>query len=145
MFNLFEYLETITPAFPEIGATYKASGLSRLEELLTNLRSNPKCCVVARDSGDGFLNLRGKRLDTAYHLFYVFVKAKLQDHDNILQAKREAMATGVSLIEKFKEDSEDFGDPTYGFDDSRVDYLELGPVATDYYGYSFSFLMEHSI
>lgn len=144
MFNLFEYLSTITPAFNEIGATYKASGLSRLEQLIQELRSNPDCCVVAKDSGDGFLNLKGKRLDTAYHLFYVFVRAKLTDHDSVLQAKREAMATGIKLIEKFQEDSEDFGDPTYGFDESRIDYLEIGPVASDYYGYSFSFLMEHS-
>lgn len=145
MFNLFEYLETIAPEVPEIGAVYKASGISRMEDLLANLRTAQDCCVVARDSGNGHLNLKDRRLDTGYQMFYCFYRAKLNDHTKILQAKRSAMATAIKLLAQFIQDSHEFGDPAYGFDNSRIDYSELGPIAGIYYGYSFGFLVEQKV
>lgn len=143
MFNLYEYLKTIKSDLTATDDVYKASGISKMEELLGSLRNSPKCVAVARDSGDGYLNFKDRRLDTGYHLFYMLVRAKVTDHTAVLQAKREAMSAGIELLERMKQDSTDFGDPTYGVDLSRVDYSEIGPIA-GYFGYSFSFLVEQS-
>jgi hypothetical protein len=143
MFKLYEYLQSIKSGLTATDDVYKASGISKMEELLGNLRNSPKCVAVARDSGDGYLNFKDRRLDTGYHLFYLLVRAKLNDHTAVLDAKREAMSAGIEVLERMKRDSINFGDPAYGIDFSRVDYSEIGPIA-GYFGYSFSFLVEQS-
>ena len=143
MFNSFEYFDSIKAAVPEIEKVYKASGLSALEEVLTDLRNNPNCCLVARDSGDGFLNLKTTKLDNAYHTIYVMVQVKLNDHDSRLAAKRAAMTTGLKVFMRMKQDANDFGDPAYGLNDSRIDYNEIGPLGSNYYGYAFGFSIDN--
>ena len=142
MFNTFEYLSTIYQA-AGLAKIYKASGISNVEDLLSDLTNAHENCVIVRDSGDGFLNLRDRRLDTAYHIFYVFSKGKFNDHSANLTAKRAAMALAIALLDRMKSDAFDYGDPAYGFEASRVDYAEIGPIGQSFYGYSFSFTMEH--
>lgn len=144
MFNLFEYLDDVKERV-QAAEIYKASGITRMEELLQNLRNLPGTVVVARDSGDGYLNLNDRRLDQGYQMFYVFARANFGDHAKVLAAKRAAMAKAIQILDVMKADSTDFGDPTYGMNFSRIDYNELGPVAGQYYGYSFGFLVEQSI
>jgi hypothetical protein len=142
MFNAFEYFSTIYAA-AGISEIYKASGISNVEELLSNIGNPSDNCLVVRDSGDGFLNLHDQRLDTAYHTVYVFSRGKFNDHAANLTAKRTAMAKGIALFDLVKADAYDFGDPAYGFESSRVDYAEIGPIGNGFYGYSFSFTIEH--
>jgi hypothetical protein len=143
MFNLFEYLEPIQPTVAGIEKIYRVSSLVKLEEVLSDLRSNPVCCLVVRDSGDGFLNLKNRRLDTAYHMFYLMVRATdINSSAARLLAKRQAMATAIKLLDRMKQDAGEFGDPLHGFNDNRIDYSEIGPIGRNYFGYSFSFLIE---
>ena len=143
MFNAFEYFSNIYQS-AGINDIYKASGLSNVEELLANLAGLPDCVMVVRDSGDGYLNFRDRRLDTAYHSLYIFCKGKFNDHTANLTAKRTSMAKGIALFALMKRDAENFGDAAYGFDDFRVDYAEIGPIGKSYFGYAFSFTIEHS-
>jgi hypothetical protein len=143
MFNAFEYFSTIYQAAGLL-KIYKASGISNVEDLLSDLTNNPANCLVVRDSGDGHLNFKDRRLDTGYHTIYVFCKGKFNDHSANLAAKRSAMSLAIALFVLMKKDANNFGDAAYGFDASRVDYAEIGPIGTGYYGYSLSFTMEHS-
>jgi hypothetical protein len=142
MFNLYEYLETIVADVPLIKATHRVSSLVQLEETLSNLRQAASCILLVRDSGDGHLNLRDRRLNTGYYNFYIMVKADVNDHASRLAAKRSAMQIGVQLFDRMKQDMHNFGDPAYGFDDSRIDYSEIGPIGNNYFGYSFGFTVQ---
>jgi hypothetical protein len=142
MFQIFEYIESIVSDISEIKNIYRVSSIIQLEEMLSNLRDNPSCCVLVRDSGDGTLNFKDKRLDTAYHTFYVMARARVNDNAARLAAKRLAMFAGIRLMDRMRADSEDFGSDTYGLNDSRVEYNEFGPVGQGYWGYSFSFTIE---
>jgi hypothetical protein len=144
MFLLYEYLESIIEDLPGIKKMYRVSSLIQLEEALSNLRDMPNCCLMVTDSGDGFLDFASRRLNTAYHTFYVFVKAGINDHASRLAAKREAMDSAIKLIDRMRTDSTDFGMMTYGFDDSRIDYNEIGPIGNNYYGYSFGFTVKQA-
>jgi len=142
MFNDFEYFSTI---YAGVGLLkiMKASGISIVEDLLKSFDNTPQNCLIVRDSGDGHLNFKDRQLDTAYHTIYIFEKGKFDDPAANMAAKRAAMLKGIDLFKRMKQDAGDFGDPAYGFDDSKVDYSEIGPIGQQMYGYSFSFLMEH--
>ena len=142
MFNAFEYFSTIYQG-AGISAIYKASGITNVEELLSNIGNPADSCLVVRDSADGYLNFDDRQLDTGYHTFYVMQRGKFNDHSANLTAKRNAMVKAIALIKLMKADSYDFGDPAYGFAASRVDYSEIGPLGAGFYGYSLSFTMEH--
>lgn len=139
MFQSFEYFSTIVAQVPDIKTIYRCSGISSLEEVLTSLKSNPDCCLVCRDSGDGKLNLKDQEHSNTYHTIYVMVEAAINDHDARLAAKRRAFADGVAIFKLMATQCHNFGDPAYGFDASNIDYAEIGPVAMGYYGYSFGF------
>lgn len=144
MFQAYEYFTTIAPDVPEIKKVYRVSGISALEEVLTDVRNNPDCCLVVRDSGDGFLDLKDKKLDDAYHTLYIMVESKLNDHDSRMLAKRMAMATGIKLFERMKEDAVEFGQPAFGLNDSKIQYNEIGPIGGRYYyGYTFGYSMNN--
>ncbi|KAF0200636.1 MAG: hypothetical protein FD170_3385 [Bacteroidetes bacterium] len=141
MFNTFEYLDSVKADLP-VNEILKASGITRMEEMLQSIRNLKENVIVARDSADGHLNLKDRRLDHGYNMFYVFSRAKVNDQHSVLQAKRNSMANGIKVLERIKRDSEDFTQTAYGVNFSRIDYNELGPIAGTFYGYSFGFLVE---
>lgn len=145
MFNLADYLETILPEIPEVKTIYKVSDISKLEEMLGDIRNTPDCCVIVRETGDGYLNLKDRLLDSGYHNFFVFVMPKNKTSEARHEAKKEAMSRGVKILKKMKADSNDFGDPAYGTDFSKIDYMGWGPIGQGYHGYSFFLLTEQAI
>lgn len=142
MYDQYEYINTIYTA-AGIGKIFKASNISIVEDLLKDFKATFPNCVIVRDAGDGNLNLKDRRLDTAYHTLYVFAKGKFNSPDDNMIAKRTAMQKAIALFDRMKLDAVDFGDPAYGFDASRVEYSEIGPIGQQYFGYSFSYTMEH--
>jgi hypothetical protein len=139
---LYEYLNTIVADVPLIKATHRVSSLVQLEETLSNLRQAASCALLVRDSGDGHLDLRDKRLNTGYYNFYIMCQASVNDHASRLAAKRLAMQVGIFVFDRMRKDTNDFGDPAYGFDDRRIDYSEIGPIGNNYFGYSFGFTVQ---
>lgn len=142
MFNAFEYFSTIYTA-AGIQAIYKASGITNVEELLSNLGNSADSCLVVRDSGDGYLDFEDTQLDTGYHTFYVMCRGIFNNHAANLTAKRNAMVKAIALIKLMKADAVNFGDAAYGLTASRIDYSEIGPLGAGFYGYSLSFTMQH--
>lgn len=142
MFLLYEYLNSIFAEIVEIKAIYKISSIVQMEEMLSDVRNNPGCCLMVKESGDGYLNFKDRRLDVAYHTFYVMVRAEVLDNNSRLVAKRKSMATGIKLIDRMRADATEYGSQAYGLNENRIDYSELGPIGRNYYGYNFSFLVE---
>lgn len=143
MFNAFEYFSTI---YAQVGLLkiFRASGISIVEDYLKSFQGGFDNCLVVRDSGDGHLDFKDRQLDTSYHTLYVFYKGKNNDPASNMAAKRAAMTTGIALFKRMQQDADYFGDNAFGLDDSKIDYNEIGPIGQNFYGYSFSYLMEHS-
>lgn len=145
MFDLYDYITTVVGAVPAIEKVYRTHGLSTLDEMMADVRNNPACCVVVQEGADGRLNLRDRRLNTAYHNFWVLVRAKQNDNNSRMTAKSLAMQRGVQLIDRMRDDDSEFGQPSYGLDDENIQYGEVGPIGQNYYGYSFSFVVAQAI
>jgi len=144
MFNLADYLDTILPQVPEVKKSYKTSDLSQIEQLLGDIRNNPDIAIIVRETGDGYLNLKDRQLDSGYHNFFVMVKAG-GNSESRHEAKKRAFSIGLKILKIMKAESMDYGDPCYGIDFSKIDYLGYGPIGLDYHGYSFYFLIEQEV
>jgi hypothetical protein len=145
MFNLADYLEVILPTIPEAKKVYKASDITKIEEMLQDIRNTPDCLIISRETGDGHLNLRDRALDTGYHNFFVLQRAQTANSDSRHEAKKKAMNVALKIFRKMRSDAMDFGDPCYGVDFSKIDYMGHGPIGADYHGYSFFILVEQGI
>lgn len=145
MFHLYEYLNNVYQDVEVLQKIYRISGISNIEEMLSDLRNNPACCLMVKDSGDGKLNLRDRRLNTAFHTFYVFTRAKVNDTESRVAAKRLSMHAGLRLLDRMREDADEFGSAAFGFNDQNIDYSEIGPIGQNYYGYGFSFTVEQGV
>jgi hypothetical protein len=144
MFNLADYLENVLPQVPEVKKIYKTSDLSQIEQLLGDIRNSPDVAIIVRETGDGYLNLRDRQLDSGYHNFFVMVRST-GNSDNRHEAKKKAFQIGLKVLKIMKSQSNDFGDPCYGIDFSKIDYLGIGPIGDNYHGHSFYFLTEQAV
>lgn len=149
MFDQYTYLNNLvtvvpegeeTTVIPEIKAVKRISGLRELEEMLQDLRGIQYPLILAEDKGDGFLSFSGRNLDNGYHSFYLVSKAKIENSASRTEVQALCMALGKKLFKKMLADSENFGDPAYGFDSSRIDYMRVGPLVNNFHGYSFSYI-----
>lgn len=139
MFNKFDYFSSILADVPGILSIKRVSSITQLEEVLSDLRGIILPCLVVNDSGDGYLDLRDRRFMAGYHNVYVFTKARVNDSPSRVLAKQTSLDLGIALFDRMKLDSEEYGQPAYGLDDSRIDYSEIGPLADNCYGYGFGF------
>jgi len=151
MFDQYTYLNNLvtvvpegeeTTVIPEIKAVKRISGLSNLEEMLKDLRGLQYPLILAEDKGDGFLSFSGRNLDNGYHSFYLVSKAKIENSNSRIEVQALCMALGKKVFKKMLADSENFGDPSYGFDSGRIDYMRIGPLVNNFHGYSFSYIIK---
>ena len=151
MFDQFTYLNNLvtvvpegeeTPALPEIKAVKRISGLRELEEMLEDLRGLQYPLILAEDKGDGFLSFTGRNLDNGYHSFYLVSKAKIENSGSRTEIQALCMVLAKKVFKKMLADSVNFGDPAYGFDSSRIDYMRVGPLVNNFHGYSFSYIIK---
>lgn len=139
MFSPYDYFTSILPDIPGIKAIYRISSITQIEEVLSNLRDLKVPCLLVNDSGDGYLDLLDRRFKAGYYNIYVFDKAKLNDSPSRVLAKKTSFDLGIDTFDRMALDSEDYEQPAYGLDLSRIDYSEIGPLAAGCYGYSFGF------
>jgi len=142
MVDLYDYLDERKDLMEDVKAIYRVSGIMQLEEMLSNIRDNPKVCLLVEENADGTLNLKDRKLRSGYHVFYVFVKASsIVNSAERVSCKKTAFAQGLQVINLLRNDAGDYGDPAYGLDDSRIDYGGIGPIGNGYFGYSFGFMI----
>lgn len=143
MFDQYEYFNTILAEITAIKSLHRASGITELEETLSEkVRGVKYPLLVAEDDGDGFFSLTSGNLDNTYFTFYVLDKPEVNRSasrkEKLLLCKKAAL----KLLTRMKADAANFGDPCYGIDFDRVEKMRLGPVADGLYGYSFSYLLK---
>lgn len=151
MFDQYTYLNNLvtvvpegeeTTVIPEIKAVKRISGLRELEEMLEDLRGLQYPLILAEDKGDGFLSFSRRNLDNGYHSFYLVSKAKIENSTSRTEVQALCMALGKKVFKQMLKDSVFFGDPVYGFDKDRIDYMRVGPLVNNFHGYSFSYIIK---
>lgn len=151
MFDQYLYLNKLVtfipegeevPAIPEIKSVKRISGLKELEELLEDLRGLKYPVIMPEDKGDGYLSFSGGNLDNAYHTFYLVTKVKLENSEARVEARKTCMTIALKVFKIMIAEGENFGDPCYGFDRDRIDYQQVGPIADNFYGYAFSYIVK---
>ena len=142
MFRAFEYFQKIAPECG-ISQVYRVTGLSRLEELIRNVRQTRYPCLAVEIGTDGLLNILSGRTNETYHTFYVLdsVGDRPEDMERIAQILDSTFRTGETLLRRMKVDSGDISAPCYGLNASRITYSPCGPVGMLCYGYAFNFTM----
>lgn len=141
MFDQYEYFKTILPDFPEIKSAERISGLSGMEEVLENIRTVNPPVLLVEDDGNGYLSLLNGNFDHGFHSFSIVDKVKLHDSASRKEVQDRCMSYARKIFLRMLADSKNFGDPCYGFDQSRIDYQRIGPLVNNYYGYMFSYLL----
>lgn len=140
-FDSFEYFNLLYKD-AGINGIYRCSGLTNLEEVLQSIRDLKSPILVVEDSGDGFLNYKDGNFDTSYHTISVMAKAELGNAASRRKAMQICKKAGKKLFLKMTDDFDMSNRDGYNFEFSRIDYSKIGPLATNFYGYTFSFVIE---
>ena len=143
MFSQFDYLSEILPDFPQIQTISRVTGLNGMEEAMENIRTIKTLILLAEDTDSGFLDLSQGNFDNGYHTFAIIDLAKLGDSADRLRALNACMSAGLKILSRMMADAQNFGDPCYGFDRSRVDYQRIGPLVNNCFGYMFSYILRN--
>jgi len=134
-------LEEKLPSILPLAGIKSVSGLGEMEELLMeNLKSSKSIEVCVEDRPEGRLRFNEGFSNVCYYSFFVLLKAKINDSKSRREAKENAFANALKIMKQIRIDSADLGE-TYGFDRDKVSYIAVGPVADNYFGYQFSFLI----
>lgn len=143
MFDQYEEIKNLMPLVPLLKQAHRASGIAEMEETLQEkLRSLQFPLLVAEDDGNGFFNLEVRNLDNAYYTIYIVGKPKLADSASRKQTLLECRMAALQLFKQMKKKAVNFADPFYGADFSKIDYQQIGPIATGLHGYSFSYVLK---
>ena len=137
MFNLYEYLCSVKQKL-SVNDIYRISGIRELEEFLQNTRNVKYPAILVEDTNDGYLDLTQGSCSNGYYSFWVIQQAKVNDSDSRINAKKISMDLALNILRKMIDDSKDFDSPVYGFDRSRIDYSQVGPIGDNCYGYNFN-------
>jgi hypothetical protein len=145
MFDQYSYFKAIitTKDFPEIKTISRVSGLMGMEEAVENLRTITPLMLLIEDDADGFLDLSHGNLDNGFHTFTIADVVKLADSADRYRALGVCMAAGLKIFKKMIADSENFGDPVYGFDRSRIEYQKVGPLVNNTWGYMYTYTLRN--
>ena len=141
MFDQYEYLVNANPSFPEIEAVHRVSGLRGLEETLEKIRDQKPFMLLVEDDDDGYFNFDQGNVDNGFRNFYVVGRAKINDSSSRKQVQKQCKSIALKIFKQVMADAQNFGDATYGFDRSRVDYRRVGPLIDNYHGYAFSYII----
>jgi hypothetical protein len=142
MFNQYDYFDGIRDYLPqELADLHRITGLRELEETLENIRNLKEYVFLVEDDDDGFLSFTQGNFDNGFYTFHIVGRVKVNSSTDRVRVKKNCMALALLVFKKMMADAQNFGDAAYGFDRSRVDYRQLGPLINNYYGYSFSYVM----
>lgn len=143
MFDQYAEIQKIITLVPEIKMILRTSGVSEMEEMLQEkLRSLQLPLIVTEDDGNGFFALDRGNFDSKYFTFYVLDMPKQADSTNRKEKLLVCRKAALKLLKEMKAKALNFGDPFYGLDFSRIDYQQIGPIATGLHGYSFSYMFK---
>ncbi|NQU54155.1 MAG: hypothetical protein HQ522_16630 [Bacteroidetes bacterium] len=137
----YEYFSANNASFPEVEAMHRITGLRELEETLEEIRNHKPFMMLVEDDDDGYLSFEGGNSDNGFRTFYIVGQAKLNDSTDRKLIQRQCKAIALKVFKQIMADAQNFGDPCYGFDRSRIDYRRIGPLISNYYGFAFSYIL----
>jgi hypothetical protein len=141
MLDQYAEIQKIITLVPEIKMILRTSGISEMQEMLQEkLRSLQFPLIVTEDDGNGFFALDRGNFDSKYFTFYILNEPKQADSTSRKEKLLVCRKAALKLLKEMKAKALNFGDPFYGFDFSRIDYQQIGPIATGLHGYSFSYM-----
>ena len=145
MFDLYSYLKKVKDEIPDLGISevYRVSGLSRLDELVRDVRQTRFPCLVVELGVSGTIDLSQGTSDNGYYSFTVLDSAADAPADarRVYEMMNRAFCIGKRVLRRMQSDSTDIDRPCYGLDVSSVGYSPVGPVGMHGYGYSFGLVM----
>lgn len=141
MFDQYTELSKLLTTVTGLKQILRTSGIAEMEEMLQEkIRSLQLPVIVVEDDGNGFLSLLQGNFDSKYFTFYILDKPKQADSSSRKEKLLACRKAALHLLKEMKAKALNFGDPFYGVDFSRIDYSQIGPIATGLHGYSFSYL-----
>ena len=125
---------------------FRISGISQLEELLSSLPQAHTPALLVENNTDGRVgdaNRSDNFLDIPYHVFYVILKASINDHDAIQQAKRESKRIGFKILGRMLHDRRHYAHGLVMLNFDSIAYQSVGPLGDHCYGTMFSFTVSN--
>jgi hypothetical protein len=140
-FEPFEYFKN---KIQSVGITgiYRVNGIGSLEELLSQSSTLKSTIMLVKDGTDGVLSINSGNFDSSYHTIYIMKHVMPGSSDSRIKAKQLCKNLGKKIFMQMANDYEVIDNDTLRIDFSRISYNELGPIAQNFYGYSFSFTID---
>lgn len=138
MFDLYEYLTEHLAGDDYVKAIYRCTGLYRMEELLSDIRSNEFPCVMVEIGSDGWIDMRDANNTSSIQTFYVLGDCRDHKIEEIKETLSQTMAKGRLILDQMIENSSQYGSPCFGIDFSKINFMKVGPLGIGSYGYGFT-------
>lgn len=140
-FDSYEYFK---PRIEELGIAgiYRASGIANIEEMLSQISQLKSTVLIVKDGKSGFLKLQPSNFDTNYNSLFILKHVPINDSKARREAKAICLKIGKLLFLKMSNDYEFLENDNLRIDFERIGYDEIGPLAQNFHGYSFSFTIQ---
>lgn len=141
MFRAYDYFKAREA---EIGLpVYRVTGISKLEELVRDIRSTKFPCLVVDYGADGVLDIQDRHCNRGYYTFHLIdtMTGSVTDTGRIFSILDEMFIHGEAIIQRMAAQSYDSSMPCYGFDRQSIRYSRIGPIGMQAYGYTFNYNM----
>ena len=141
MFNAYKYIDGLASAqgWPKV---YRVTGLSRMEELVADVRETEFPCVAVEIGADGGLNMTTGLTNRGFYTFYAIDRLEsANDMERLEKIFAATFDTGMAILARMKRDSHDLGDPCYGFCPDEVSYSRIVTAGMQACGYAFNIVI----
>ena len=138
MFNAYRYINGLAPSqgWPKV---YRVTGLSRMEELIADVRETEFPCVAVEIGNDGGLDMTTGLTTKGFYTFYVVDRLEnINDMERLDGIFSAAFDMGMAILARMKSDSRDLGDPCYGFCPDEISYSRIVTAGMQACGYAFN-------
>lgn len=149
-FDFIGYLTDCAVKLRDIGHSdnnrrfFRISGITELDELLTNLSKAQYPALLADENHTGAIadrNTSNNYVDSPFYTFYVVQHVPLEDHDAREAAKLQTKQIGLKIISRMLRHKlhGEFGLTFLQF--GNIPYQSVGPLGDNCYGCMFSIIV----
>lgn len=146
-FDPIDYFQTIQEELLELQGDYRffrVTGLSHLEELLSNLRKVTYPVLCVDDTQDGFITEAGGcYYDSRYYSIFILSKVNVNDDADRGTKMAECRTVFRKILTRLVRDSTEFANELIYLHPDRIKYDEVGYIANNLFGIHFGFTIEN--
>lgn len=145
-FDPITYFQTIQTQLKELTGDhrfFRVTGLSHMEEILTNLRKAVYPVMCVDDSQDGIvIEAGGGYYDSRYYSVFILSKVKIHDDADRNTKMATCRAIFFKILSRMVHESAEFGNGMVYLHPDMIKYDEVGYLADDLFGIHFGFTVE---